>query len=516
MTGRALMVQGTASSVGKSVLCAALCRIFHRRGLRVAPFKAQNMSNNAFVTVDGGEISRAQVVQAEAAGIRPTVDMNPILLKPEGDRGSQVVLRGRVWGRLRSEDYLRRKALFWGTVEGSLRSLMAEYDVVVIEGAGSPAEVNLKAGDIVNMRVAEAADAPVLLVGDIDRGGIFASLLGTLDLLEPGERERVRGLIVNRFRGDPGLLRPGVEFLERRSGCPVLGVVPYLPDLGLAEEDAATLEAVARPEGLVERHQPRVATVKLPRVANFDDLDPLGAAGGQVAWVERPSQLGRPDLIVLPGSKNTAADLAWLHETGLADAIVELADRGTPVLGLCGGYQMLGSAVRDPEGVESSRPETPGLNLLPVETTLDPEKTTRQTRGRLLNARGLFAGAENARVEGYEIHVGRTEGRGDAFLELEAPTGPHLDGRSVRSGWIVGTYLHGLLHNRPLAEALVTNLRLRGNGLPPPPSAIGPSTSPAFDPYDRLADAVESALDLPRLLALAGLGAKPVWGGIER
>ena len=507
MSGRAIMVQGTGSSVGKSVLCAALCRIFYRRGVRVAPFKAQNMSNNAFVTVEGGEISRAQVVQAAAAGVEPTVDMNPILLKPEGEHGSQVVLRGRVWGRLRSRDYLDRKALFWETVEASLRRVMDEYELVVIEGAGSPAEVNLRAGDIVNMQVAEAADAPVLLVGDIDRGGVFASLLGTLALLEPTERQRVRGLIVNRFRGDLELLRPGLEFLERRAGCPVLGVVPHLSDLDLAEEDAATLDRPARrANGSGPEAALRVAALKLPRLANYDDLDPLRIAGADVAWVERPRQLGRSDLIVLPGSKNTAADLAWLHESGLGAAVVELADRGTPLLGLCGGYQMLGQQVHDPDGVESSRTSTPGLGLLPLETTLFGEKTTRQTCGRLLGGRGLLAGATGATVEGYEIHVGRTDGPGDPLLELDGPGGPFPDGRSARSGWIIGTYLHGFLHNRPIADAILANLAARRSDTPPSPPTLHPS--PFSDPYDRLADAVELALDLPRLLALAGLDAR--------
>ena len=391
MTGRALMLQGTGSSVGKSLLCAALCRLFLRRGLRVAPFKAQNMSNNAFVTRDGGEMSRAQVVQAAAAGLEPSVDMNPVLLKPEGERGSQVVLHGRVWGRLQARDFLERKPLLWSAVEGSLRRLLAQYELVVIEGAGSPAEVNLRRGDIVNMRVAEAADAPVLLVGDIDRGGVFASLVGTLELLEPAELARVRGFVINRFRGDPALLAPGLDFLEHRTGRPVLGVVPHLGDVGLAEEDAVVLE---RPDGPTDgpaRERARIAAIKLPRVANFDDLDPLRAAGADVVWVDRPARLGRPELIVLPGSKNTAEDLAWLRAGGLGAAIVELVDRGTPILGICGGYQMLGHQVADPHGVESDRRLTPGLGLLPVETVLEEAKTTRQVQGRIRRVRGLFA-----------------------------------------------------------------------------------------------------------------------------
>ena len=521
MSGRALMLQGTGSSVGKSVLCTALCRLFARRGLRVAPFKAQNMSNNAFVTVSGGEISRAQAVQADAAGVIPTVDMNPVLLKPEGETGSQVVLRGKVWGRLRSADYLTRKWQLWDAVEASLRALLGEYELVVIEGAGSPAEVNLRPADIVNMRVARATDAPVILVGDIDRGGVFASLVGTLELLEPEELERVRGFIINRFRGDLALLQPGLEFLERRTGRPVLGVVPYLPDLGLAEEDAATLDTT-RPTldgtaGGDSRLQ--VAAIRLPRVANFDDLDPLRRAGANVIWVDRPAQLKCPDLIVLPGSKSTAADLAWLRGSGLEGALVELADRGTPLLGLCGGYQMLGESVDDPDGVESSQTTAPGLGLLPIRTVLRGRKTTRQTRGRLLAGRGLFGGAAGVEVRGYEIHAGETDGPGAPLLELDGADGPHPDGRSARSGWIVGTYVHGLLHNAPMTAALLASLRARRDRLlpssvvqPAPAASSEPALSlpqgpSSFDPYDRLADHVEAALDLPRLFSLVGLEA---------
>jgi adenosylcobyric acid synthase len=508
------MLQGTGSSVGKSVLCAGLCRLFVRRGLRVAPFKAQNMSNNAFVTADGGEISRAQAVQAEAARVAPSVHMNPVLLKPEADAGSQVIVHGRVWGRLHSADFLTRKPLLWGTVEASLRSLLAEYDVVVIEGAGSPAEVNLKPADIVNMRVAQAVAAPVLLVGDIDRGGVFASLVGTMELLEPGERERVQGFIINRFRGDPALLAPGLELLEKRTGRPVLGVMPHLKDLHLAEEDAATLDVSGFASRVPRRSDARretplqVAAVRLPRVANFDDLDPLRRAGTEVNWVERPTQLGRPDLLVLPGSKSTAADLDWMRTNGLAEALLELVDQGTPVLGLCGGYQMLGESIEDPHGVESGQVSTPGLGLLPVRTILRSDKTTRQAHGRLLAARGLFAGASDVEVRGYEIHAGETDGPGSPLLELDGGGGLHPDGRSVRSGWIAGTYLHGLLHNERLRDALIASLTNRRNldslvdGRQPTNSDL---PGPTEDPYDRLADHVEAALDLPALFSLIGL-----------
>jgi adenosylcobyric acid synthase len=491
------MLQGTGSSVGKSVLCAALCRIFARRGLRVAPFKSQNMSNNAYVTVTGGEISRAQVVQAEAAGVEPTVEMNPVLLKPEGERGSQVVVLGRVWGHLRGTEFVERKRLLWDPVERSLRTLLERFDLVVIEGAGSPAEINLKAGDIVNMRVAQAAEAPVLLVGDIDRGGVFASLVGTLELLDPAERDLVAGFVINRFRGDPALLQPGLAMLEQRTGRPVLGVVPYLADLGLPEEDAAPLERGETVSVETREGSPRVAAIRLPRLANFDDLDPLVRAGAAVVWVDRPEQLAGADLIVVPGSKATGPDLAWLWERGLAAEIVELVDRGTPILGLCGGYQMLGEVVKDPERVESELESVRGLELLSMRTTLATNKTTRQATGRVLAGRGLFAGLAGAPVQGYEIHVGRSEGPGEPLLELNGSGRTRADGHSARSGWVVGTYVHGLLASRGVAEAVVHSLVSR-RGLRIPERA------PAGDPLDRLADEVERALDLEQLFRLVG------------
>ncbi|MGC8782545.1 MAG: cobyric acid synthase, partial [Anaerolineae bacterium] len=355
MTAKTLMIQGAASSVGKSLLVTGLCRLYARRGLRVAPFKAQNMSNNAGVTPAGGEIGRAQVTQAEACGIPPHVDMNPVLLKPEADSRSQVVVLGKKLDTLPARDYYRRKAGLWEVVTAALARLRAGNDLVIIEGAGSPAELNLKRGDIVNMAVARHAQAPVLLVGDIDKGGIFAQLLGTLWLLEPEERPLVKGLIVNKFRGDPDLFADGVRILEERGGVPVLGVVPWLHDHGIAEEDGA---------GLLERGDTlplslqcsdaspllHIAVIKLPRIANFDDFDPLAVEPGvRVRFVRTPEALGRPDAIILPGTKHTLADLAWLHGVGLADALLDLARRGTALVGICGGYQMLGRIIRDPD-----------------------------------------------------------------------------------------------------------------------------------------------------------------------
>ncbi|MDO9446008.1 MAG: cobyric acid synthase, partial [Dehalococcoidia bacterium] len=340
MTAPVLMVVGTASSVGKSVLVTALCRIFSDLGVRVAPFKAQNMSNNAAVTADGLEIGRAQAEQAAAARVEPTVEMNPVLLKPQGDRTSQLVVNGRPAGILRAIDFIERKRDLWPHVERALATLREQYDLVIVEGAGSPAEPNLQAGDIVNMRVARHTRAVTLLAGDIDRGGVFAHFLGTLDLMTPEDRELIRGLIINRFRGDPSLLQPAIDVIEARGGVPVLGIVPWIDQLGVADEDAQSLErasAAAAPGA----SDVDVAVMRLPRIANFDDIDPLlSETGVRVRWVESAATIGTPDLIVIPGTKATVADLAWLRDRGLDRAITARVEAGAHLLGICGGYQM--------------------------------------------------------------------------------------------------------------------------------------------------------------------------------
>jgi len=396
MTARVLMVQGTGSSAGKSLLVAGLCRLFRREGYRVAPFKAQNMALNSAATLDGREIGRAQAVQAEAAGIDPTVEMNPILLKPEEDSRCQVVVLGTPRETLRARDYYRRKGELWEAVTSSLASLRERYDLVLIEGAGSPAEVNLRDNDIVNMRVALHAEAPVLLVGDIDRGGVFASLVGTLDLLQPRERALVKGLVINKFRGDVSLLEPGLRFVEERSGVHVLGVVPYLRDLLISDEDSVVLEGVRPGSGLLD-----VAVLRLPRIANFDDFDLLEAEPAVgLRYVADPLKLGRPDLLIIPGSKSTVADLDFLRESGLARAVLALVGSGTPVLGICGGYQMLGNRILDPEGVESGQVETAGLGLLPATTTFAAGKRTTRVAARVLAGDGPFAMARGEEIGG--------------------------------------------------------------------------------------------------------------------
>ena len=481
------MVQGTASGVGKSVIAAGLCRILRRRGYRVAPFKAQNMALNAAVTLDGGEIARSIAVQAAAAGVEPTVDMNPVLLKPEADSRSQVIVRGRVHATREARDYFRRTDDLWPVVAESLDRLRAEYEVVVAEGAGSPAELNLRDRDIVNMRVARYADAAVLLVGDVDRGGVFAQLIGTLDLLPPEERALVRGLVVNRFRGDPTLFEDGVRIIEERTGRPVLGVVPAVPDLGLAEEDGVPLDDPRRTR-TPEPDELRIAVLQLPRISNFDDFDPLAREPGvAIVYADRPGQLEGADLVVIPGSKSTAADLGWLRARGLADAIAAAASRGTPVLGVCGGFQMLGRAIHDPERVESVG-SVPGLGLLEHETVFAPEKRTARVEGRVVARRGPLGAANGAAVEGYEIHAGRSAAGDSPLLEIDGRPDGH-------DGLVFGTYLHGLFENRPVRRALIEWLARR-RGIPRPPEAS------CADPYDRWADVLEASLDVPRLLEL--------------
>jgi adenosylcobyric acid synthase len=500
---RTLMIQGTASSVGKSIVTTALCRMYQRRGVRVAPFKAQNMALNAYVTPDGGEIGRAQAVQAEAARVVPTVDMNPILLKPEGDARSQVVVMGKPIGSLGAVDFQERKPELRRVVSDSLARLRASYDLVVIEGAGSPAEVNLKSRDIVNMFVAEIADAPVLLVGDIDRGGVFAAFVGTLALLEPHERARIAAFVVNKFRGDIELLNPGLRFLEERTGVPVLGVLPYVQRLRVADEDSLSLdERRGRPRG--GDQQIDVAVVRLPRISNYDDVQPLEHEPGvTVRFVEDEGGLEGADLVVLPGTKSTIADLAWLRTSGLASAIVARAQRGERVLGICGGCQILGESIADPHGVESEVSSAEGLGLLPVRTRFEREKRTSQVRARA--ARGSFLSRDAiGEIHGYEIHMGRLErGEGSigAFI-IEQRNGAleaDVDGEISKDGAVVGTMIHGLFENASIRRELITGLR-RARGL-----AEAPDTANlVVDEYDRLADVVEAHLRHDLLRRLVG------------
>ena len=496
MTAKMLMVQGAASSVGKSLLVAGLCRLYARRGVRVAPFKAQNMSNNAGVTPGGGEIGRAQVTQAEACGLLPHVDMNPVLLKPEADHRSQVVVLGKSWDTLPAANYYQHKAELWRQVTGALDRLAAAYDLVIIEGAGSPAELNLRRGDIVNMAVARYAESPVLLAGDIDKGGIFAQLLGTLWLLEPEERALVRGLLVNKFRGDPALFVDGVRILEERGGVPVLGVVPWVHEHGIAEEDAAVLDYLPAGQPAPPRDDlVDIAVIALPRIANFDDFDPLAAEPGvRVRFVRDVAALGRPQAVILPGTKHTLADLAWLQAQGLAGEILALAGSGTAVAGICGGYQMLSRKIRDQEGVEGSGGEAPGLGLLAADVTFTPEKATWQVSAHLCGSLPWISAA--GELSGYEIHAGQAAAEHPLITIRRANGETVYDGAYSAGGRIWGTHLHGLFHNDAFRRAWLSSL-----GWQPVPGASSAAAARAAA-YDRLADVLQRSLDVERLDAI--------------
>ncbi len=482
------MVQGTASHAGKSTIVTALCRIAARAGYRVAPFKAQNMSLNAAVTPAGGEIGRAQYTQAEAAGVVPSVQMNPILLKPTDDRRSQVVVLGRPLATEEATAYYARRDALWPIVTESLDDLRAAHDIVIIEGAGSPAEINLASRDIVNMRVARWADAPVLLVGDIERGGVFASLYGTVMLLGDAERALVRGFLINKFRGDPALLAPGPEMLAERTGVPTLGVLPYAGDLGLPEEDSLGVPTAPEPCGL------DIAVVHLPHMANFDDFDPLRRERGVgVRYVRRAEDLGQPDLLILPGTKSTVADLEWLRASGFAAALQARQSSGAPIMGICGGYRMLGGAIHDPDHVESASATVPGLGLLPVHTTFVSAKTTRVVRARAGAAPGLLAGAEGCAVTGYEIHHGQTDGPERPVLTTDA------------SGRVVGTYIHGIFEETDIRRAILAQLaRWKGLALD-----LGPAPPGRDAAFDALADLVCRHVDVARIFQLIGCLTKP-------
>lgn len=457
-----LFVAGTASDVGKSVVVTALCRVLAEEGLRVAPFKAQNMSLNAAVTLDGREIGRAQAAQAEAAGLTAQVEMNPILLKPEDDGRSQLVVLGRAVGHVSAVDYWGRQQQLWPIVTGALAQLRRKFDVVVIEGAGGAAELNLRVADLANMRLATHARASVLLVGDIERGGIFAQLLGTLDLLRPAERRLVRGLLVNRFRGDAALFASGVEILRRRSALPVLGVLPYVEDLAVPAEDSLALDRPRPASG----EGPDVAVVRYPHISNFDDLEPLSGAGASVRFVRSARDIGVPDLVVLPGSKSTITDLEWLRTRGIGRRLRALVDAGVPVLGICGGFQMLGETLDDPAGTDGTPGRVRGLGLLPVGTVFSATKQTVPVAGRMVAS--TFLGPRENSIAGYELHLGETRRRSARpFAELtRMPSGERvLDGAASADGLVVGTYVHGLFADERIRTALFAGLAGR-EGLP--------------------------------------------------
>jgi len=493
---RTLMIQGTSSSVGKSVLTAALCRIFARRGLRVAPFKAQNMALNSFVTATGEEMGRAQVVQAHAAGREPEIEMNPVLLKPEGDSRSQVVLMGRPWKTLSAGEYYTCREVLWSSVVSSFEKLAAENDLVLVEGAGSPAEINLRKSEIVNMRVAKTFGCPVLLAGDIDRGGVFASLVGTLALLEEDERALVKGFLINKFRGDVKLLEPGLEMLtDLTGGRPVLGVIPWLKNLAVAQEDSVYLD---ENRGVAEKGDVDIAVIKLPRISNYDDFDPLALEDGVgLRFVDDPASLGHPDALILPGSKTTIGDLAWLRRTGFDGLIGALALAGSTVAGICGGYQMLGRRIIDADGVEGSPSEVSGLGLLPGETVFEPAKETSRVSGVTVPGPG-FPGDFPLPVEGYEIHMGKTV-LPEGARPLVRLAGGRTDGAVSARGRVWGTYLHGIFDNSSFRGAWLRSLGWKGKDST---ASFAEEREKAFD---RLADEVEASLDMAALERIIGL-----------
>ena len=504
MTAKVLMIQGTGSSVGKSILVAALCRIFRQDGFSVAPYKSQNMSLNSYVTRDGGEMGRAQVAQAEAAGVEPSVDMNPILLKPEADARSQVVLMGKpAMTVLAGEYYLHTPELLRAAGE-SLNRLRAQYDIVVIEGAGSPAEINLKRCEIVNMRIAKMADAPVLLVGDIDKGGVFAQLVGTLVLLDDDEKRYVKGFIINKFRGDISLLQPGLDELESITSLPVLGVVPYYHDVFIDEEDSVRRDTPAKAMTDID-----IAVIHLPHISNSTDFEPLQREQGvTVRYIKHAKDMGCPDVIILPGSKSTISDLKRIRNTGIADAIVRSARSGVPVIGICGGFQMLGERIDDPSHTESECDSVAGLNLLDVVTTFAKRKTTWQVHAVCVCERGILGGLSGDEIGGYEIHIGQTLGdnvspafkiirRGDRRAD-------HLDGAVSNDGNIVGTYIHGLFENESVRRCLLSKLR-RTKGVDCETRTF---TLSKDSEYDKLAALVRGSLDMDMVYKIAGLKRK--------
>lgn len=530
---KVIMVQGTMSNAGKSFLVAGLCRIFKQDGYRVAPFKSQNMALNSFITEEGLEMGRAQVMQAEAAGIRPLVCMNPILLKPTNHTGSQVIVNGEVLGNMSARDYFAFKKKLIPDIKKAFQKLEEYADIIVIEGAGSPAEINLKENDIVNMGLAEMVDAPVLLVGDIDRGGVFAQLLGTLMLLTEEEKERVKGLIINKFRGDKSILDPGIIMLEEKGGVPVAGVVPYMP-LSLEDEDSLTERFAPKKEGLID-----IAVIHYPRISNFTDFNVFEQMPEvSVRFVTSISELRHPDLIFLPGSKNTEGDLKWMRQNGLEAAVKKASDNGIPVFGICGGYQMLGERIEDPDNVEEGG-SIRGMELLPVTTLLRTEKRRSQTKGVIDPLPGIFKDLSGCAFEGYEIHMGETLWANGAEGAAEEATKRGIEGvmeraegvtertteeglqlsemeKQKRPGAVIGveeritqkeskavygSYIHGLFDQGEIAGRIV-NALARKKGISLSTGEMEDYRTFKEKEYDKLADTLRMYLNMEEIYGM--------------
>ena len=494
-----IMLQGTSSHVGKSILTTALCRIFRQNGDEVVPFKAQNMALNSYVTKNGEEMGRAQVAQAEAAGLEPMVEMNPVLLKPTGNSCSQVILMGKPIGNMTAKEYHTGYSLkAFDVVKDSLAFLQDNFETIVIEGAGSPAEVNLKANDIVNMRVAKYLNAPVLLIADIDRGGALASLVGTLELLDEEERGLVKGLIINKFRGDLRLLEPALTFLEQKTGKPVLGVIPHLENLGIDDEDSVSLDEKQKQSF---NGDIKIAVIRTPKISNFTDFDSLANEPDvDLYYVKKAEELGNPDLILLPGSKNTTEDLLYLKNAGYEMLLKEKLAAKTPIIGICGGYQMLGQAIYDPDHTESTMDSITGLNLLPTKTTFIKDKLTTQVCATYHS--NVFLGTEIncTNLHGYEIHMGRTDFLNDyakqpfTITKRSEATTTCLDGAISEDGLVLGTYIHGIFDNDEFRRKLLNILRDR-KGLTPLENTVNTYAQKQYS-YNRLADTVRKNLNM--------------------
>lgn len=503
---KTIMIQGTMSNAGKSLITAGLCRILKQDGYRVAPFKSQNMALNSFITEEGLEMGRAQVVQAEAAGVKPVVAMNPILLKPTNDTGSQVIVNGVSIGNMPAKEYFAYKKNLIPEIKKAFNKLSEEYDIIVIEGAGSPAEINLKQEDIVNMGMAKMADAPVLLVGDIDRGGVFAQLYGTVMLLEPDERARIGGLIVNKFRGDKTILEPGLDMIKERLQIPVAGVVPYM-NVDIEDEDSLGNHLFGTAKS--ERADVEIAVIRFPRISNFTDFSvfsPIPSVA--LRYVDSVASLGNPDLVILPGSKNTIEDLLWMRQNGLEAGILKLASSGIPVFGICGGFQMLGEQLKDPLAVESSfgLASVRGMELLPIRTVFGAEKTRTRVTGACTAVEGIFEDLSGMNIEGYEIHMGQTErALPPLSYVMESQSGSHLakmDGCQKKN--VYGTYIHGFFDSEQIGDTIVAALRKK-KGLPSQPGAAFSYQEYKEKQYDRLADLLRESLDMNRIYSLMGL-----------
>lgn len=501
---KSIMIQGTMSNAGKSLLTAGLCRVFKEDGYRIAPFKSQNMALNSFITKEGLEMGRAQVMQAEAAGIEPSVYMNPILLKPTNDTGSQVIVNGQVLGTMSAMDYYKNKRQFVPCIMEAYNKLASENDIVVIEGAGSPAEINLKKNDIVNMGMAKMAKAPVLLAGDIDRGGVFAQLLGTLMLLDDDEKKYVKGLIINKFRGDIEILKPGIKMLEEKCGVMVIGIVPYLY-LDIDDEDSLT-DRFSRKNtgGIID-----IAVIRLPRISNFTDFNAFECFDEvSLRYVSNTEHLGNPDMIIIPGTKNTIEDLLWMRQNGMEAKIIQLANKGKCVFGICGGYQMLGKTIRDPEGMEH-RGTVGGMGLLKINTVFQTEKTRTRVSGKFGNIGGILKGLSGVPLEGYEIHMGTSEIVSGTYLtELESELNDSsfkLKSEGVQNENVYGSYVHGIFDAPEVAKTIVSAL-LKEKGIESEAVKVFNMAEYKEKQYNALADAVRQALNMERVYEIIDKG----------